>query len=164
MATEEFFFPHNMATSLTKTSFVPFTLNLFGPPILPQKETPVIWVPLLLPKPEKKNKDTAQGFMGNDQILQNFINKHAVDLENVQRNKKKEKGEVTGKASSLFDVLGVGTSVGHSFRNLLFHSLKKKKKKKELCGFWFHTYMGQGALCFRKSDLDFPVEGLVTGS
>ncbi len=79
---------------------------------------------MLLPKPEKKHNNTAQGFTGNDEILQNFINKHTIDLENVQRNKKK--GEVTGKASSLFDVLGVGTSVGHSFRNLLFHSLTKK--------------------------------------
>jgi len=37
MATEELFFPHNMTTSLTKIPFVPFTLNLFYPPILPQK-------------------------------------------------------------------------------------------------------------------------------
>jgi hypothetical protein len=135
MATEECFFPHN--NMATKISFVPFTLHLFGSPILPQKETPVVWVPLLLPKPpEKKHKNMAQGFTGNDEILQNFINKHAVDLENVHMNKKKEKGEVTGKASSLFDALGVGASVGHSFRNLLFHSLTKKK---ELCSFWFHT-------------------------
>jgi hypothetical protein len=35
--------------------------------------------------------------MGNfDATLQNFIYKHTVDLENVQRNKKKEKGEFTG--------------------------------------------------------------------
>jgi hypothetical protein len=80
-----------MATSLTKVSFVPFTLNLFDPPILPQKQTPVVWVPLLLPKTEKKHKNMAQGFTGNDEILQNFINKHAVDLENVQRNKKRKK-------------------------------------------------------------------------
>jgi hypothetical protein len=30
------------------------------------------------------------------ETLQNFINKHTVDLENVQRNKKKEKGEALG--------------------------------------------------------------------
>jgi hypothetical protein len=28
--------------------------------------------------------------------VKSFINKHTIDLENVQRNKKKEKGEVTG--------------------------------------------------------------------
>jgi hypothetical protein len=28
------------------------------------------------------------------ETLQSFINKHVVDLENVQRSKKKEKGEV----------------------------------------------------------------------
>jgi hypothetical protein len=27
-----------------------------------------------------------------DETLQNFINKHTIDLENVQRNKKKENG------------------------------------------------------------------------
>jgi hypothetical protein len=31
-----------------------------------------------------------------DATLQNFIYKHTVDLENVQRNKKKEKGKFTG--------------------------------------------------------------------
>jgi hypothetical protein len=31
-----------------------------------------------------------------DATLQNFIYKHTVDLENVQRNKKKEKGGFTG--------------------------------------------------------------------
>jgi hypothetical protein len=36
--------------------------------------------------------------MGNfDATLQNFIYKHTVDLENVPRNKKKEKGEFTGR-------------------------------------------------------------------
>ncbi len=75
----------------------------------------------------------AQGFTGNHEILQNFINKHAGDLENVQRNKKKEK--VTGKAWSLFEFLGVGASVGHSFRNLVLHSLTQKKKK---------NYVGSG--------------------
>jgi len=30
------------------------------------------------------------------EALQSFINKHTIDLENVQRSKKKEKGEVTG--------------------------------------------------------------------
>jgi hypothetical protein len=30
---------------------------------------------------------------GTNETLQKFINKHIVDLENVQRNKKKEKGE-----------------------------------------------------------------------
>jgi hypothetical protein len=44
-----------------------------------------VWDPLLLPKPEKKHKNMAQGFTGNDEILQNFINKHAVDLENVPK-------------------------------------------------------------------------------
>ncbi len=33
---------------------------------------------------------------GTNETLQNFINKHIVDLENVQRNKKKEKGEFPG--------------------------------------------------------------------
>jgi hypothetical protein len=33
---------------------------------------------------------------GTDETLQNFINKHIVDLENVRRNKKKEKGEFSG--------------------------------------------------------------------
>jgi hypothetical protein len=28
-----------------------------------------------------------------DATLQHFINKHTIDLENVQRNKKREKGE-----------------------------------------------------------------------
>jgi hypothetical protein len=32
----------------------------------------------------------------DDETLQNFIYKHTLDLENVQKNKKKEKGEVTG--------------------------------------------------------------------
>jgi hypothetical protein len=31
-----------------------------------------------------------------DETLQNFIYKHIVDLEKVQMNKKKEKGEFTG--------------------------------------------------------------------
>jgi hypothetical protein len=31
-----------------------------------------------------------------DETLQNFINKHIIDLGNVQRNKKKEKGEFIG--------------------------------------------------------------------
>ncbi len=30
-----------------------------------------------------------------DSTLQNFINKHTINLENVQRNQKKEKGEFT---------------------------------------------------------------------
>jgi hypothetical protein len=30
------------------------------------------------------------------ETLQNFIHIHTVDLENVQRNKKKDNGEVTG--------------------------------------------------------------------
>jgi len=30
-----------------------------------------------------------------DETLQNFVYKHTVDLENVQMNKKKEKGEFT---------------------------------------------------------------------
>jgi hypothetical protein len=33
--------------------------------------------------------------VGFDETLQNFIYKHIVDLENVQMNKKKEKGEFT---------------------------------------------------------------------
>jgi len=33
--------------------------------------------------------------VGLDEILQNFIYKHIVDLENVQMNKKKEKEEFT---------------------------------------------------------------------
>jgi hypothetical protein len=33
--------------------------------------------------------------------LQNFIYKHTIDLENVQRNKKKDKGEVTRRSSKL---------------------------------------------------------------
>jgi len=32
---------------------------------------------------------------GFDETLQNFIYKHTVNLENVQMNKKKEKGEFT---------------------------------------------------------------------
>jgi hypothetical protein len=35
------------------------------------------------------------------ETLQNFIYKHTVYLENVQRNKKKDKGEVTGASSKL---------------------------------------------------------------
>jgi hypothetical protein len=31
-----------------------------------------------------------------DETMQNFINKHTVDLENVQSYKKKEKGKVVG--------------------------------------------------------------------
>jgi hypothetical protein len=31
-----------------------------------------------------------------DETLQNFIYKHTVDLDNVQMNKKREKGEFTG--------------------------------------------------------------------
>jgi hypothetical protein len=31
-----------------------------------------------------------------DAALQNFIYKHTLDLENLQRNKRKEKGEFTG--------------------------------------------------------------------
>jgi hypothetical protein len=34
-----------------------------------------------------------------DATLQNFIYKHTVDLENVQRNKKKEKGRIYRKSS-----------------------------------------------------------------
>jgi len=37
-----------------------------------------------------------RGHLVDDETLQNFIYKHTVDLENVQKNKKKEKGEVTG--------------------------------------------------------------------
>jgi hypothetical protein len=37
----------------------------------------------------------------NDATQQNFIYRHAVHLENVQRNKKKEKGEFTGCQGSL---------------------------------------------------------------
>jgi hypothetical protein len=34
-----------------------------------------VWVPLLLPKPEKRrNKNTAQGFTGNDEIMQKKFN------------------------------------------------------------------------------------------
>jgi len=36
----------------------------------------------------------------NDETLHNFIYKHTVDLENVQRNKKKDKGEITGRQVS----------------------------------------------------------------
>jgi len=32
---------------------------------------------------------------GTDETLHNFINKHTVNLKNVQRNKEKEKGEFT---------------------------------------------------------------------
>jgi hypothetical protein len=35
------------------------------------------------------------------ETFQNFIYKHTVNLENVQRNKKKDKGEVTGASSKL---------------------------------------------------------------
>ncbi len=35
------------------------------------------------------------GLLHFDATFQNFIYKHTVDLENVQRNKKKEKGEIT---------------------------------------------------------------------
>jgi hypothetical protein len=39
------------------------------------------------------------------ETLQNFVYKDTVDLENVQRNKKKDKGEVTGAyVSSKLDV------------------------------------------------------------
>jgi hypothetical protein len=34
-----------------------------------------------------------------DATLQNFINKHTVDFENVQRNKKREKREFRGRQS-----------------------------------------------------------------
>ncbi len=37
-----------------------------------------------------------QRTVGLDETLQNFIYKHTIDLENVQMNKKKEKGEFTG--------------------------------------------------------------------
>jgi hypothetical protein len=39
--------------------------------------------------------------IGIGATLQNFINKYTVDLENVQRNKIKEKGEFTGCQVSL---------------------------------------------------------------
>ncbi len=35
-----------------------------------------------------------------DVTLQNFINKHTINLENVQRNQKKEKGEFTRRQGS----------------------------------------------------------------
>jgi hypothetical protein len=35
-----------------------------------------------------------------DATLQNFIYKHTLDLENVQRNKRKEKGEFIGRQMS----------------------------------------------------------------
>jgi hypothetical protein len=37
-----------------------------------------------------------QRTVGLDETLQNFIYKHTIDLENVQMNKRKEKGEFTG--------------------------------------------------------------------
>jgi phage anti-repressor protein len=37
-----------------------------------------------------------QRTIGLDETVQNFIYKHTIDLENVQMNKKKEKGECTG--------------------------------------------------------------------
>jgi len=39
--------------------------------------------------------------LGIGASLQNFINEHTVDLENVQRDKIKEKGEFTGCQVSL---------------------------------------------------------------
>jgi len=37
-----------------------------------------------------------QRTVGLGKAIENFIYKHAIDLENVQKNKKKEKGEFTG--------------------------------------------------------------------
>jgi hypothetical protein len=77
MATEELFFPHNMATSLTKIPFCTLhTESFLSSNFTTKMKHQWVWVPLLLPKPEKRrNKNTAQGFTGNDEIMQNFINK-----------------------------------------------------------------------------------------
>jgi len=77
MATEELFFPHNMATSLTKNSLCTLhTESFLSSNFTTKKKHQWVWVPLLLPKPEKRrNKNTAQGFTGNDEIMQKKFNK-----------------------------------------------------------------------------------------
>jgi hypothetical protein len=51
------------------------------------------------------------GKPSNDETQQNFIYKHTVDLANVQKNKKKNNGEVTGCQVSLSSKLKLDVKI-----------------------------------------------------